>query len=356
VDELILIDASVYAEGTGEFAKLPKLLAYVVAYVGNFIGDEWNSSMAYMKGSCVGAWLPTLETRLFLSADSIKQTLLILKQIPGRATGHSQDYVMQFVVPLKPVMDSLLVRTIFSRQMVHLMMQLLIRSKNDGILWPISQYTLYSASIALPGGTLVKSAKSKGVSVRALVVINPLWPVAYEKPIMVDNNVYIYSCMLPNLSSNIVTHKNIIPSTHTMILSIAIKDFISFCLVTVQSSVDSESQIQNEFKKWIVKHGRVYKDEDEKAVRFATFRDTWLQIEAFNAGPDRGYILGVNGFSDGELTPSVCSRNSEINSIKYVRRFDDHLTITVLFHVNNSNNHMIIKPSYVFIGAYFNIP
>lgn len=35
------------------------------------------------------------------------------------------------------------------------MMQLLIRSENDGILCPIPQYPLYSASITLHGGTLV---------------------------------------------------------------------------------------------------------------------------------------------------------------------------------------------------------
>lgn len=37
------------------------------------------------------------------------------------------------------------------------MMQLLIRSENDGILCPIPQYPLYSASITLHGGTLVSS-------------------------------------------------------------------------------------------------------------------------------------------------------------------------------------------------------
>ncbi|KAL0000039.1 hypothetical protein SO802_019641 [Lithocarpus litseifolius] len=36
-----------------------------------------------------------------------------------------------------------------------MMMQLLIRSENDGILCPIPQYPLYSASIDLHGGTLV---------------------------------------------------------------------------------------------------------------------------------------------------------------------------------------------------------
>lgn len=39
---------------------------------------------------------------------------------------------------------------------VHMMMQLLIRSEQDGILCPIPQYPLYSASIALHGGTLVR--------------------------------------------------------------------------------------------------------------------------------------------------------------------------------------------------------
>eukprot|EP00268_Persea_americana_P060226 TRINITY_DN7477_c0_g1_i2.p1 TRINITY_DN7477_c0_g1~~TRINITY_DN7477_c0_g1_i2.p1 ORF type:complete len:229 (+),score=38.37 TRINITY_DN7477_c0_g1_i2:53-739(+) len=75
-----------------------------------------------------------------------------------------------------------------------MMMQLLLRSEEDGILCPIPQYPLYSASIALHGGTLVpyyldeatgwgleiselkkqvEEARSKGIAVRAVVVINP---------------------------------------------------------------------------------------------------------------------------------------------------------------------------------------
>jgi len=38
-----------------------------------------------------------------------------------------------------------------------MMMQLLISSEKDGILCPIPQYPLYSASIALHGGSLVCS-------------------------------------------------------------------------------------------------------------------------------------------------------------------------------------------------------
>uniref|UniRef100_A0A804QJ37 Aminotransferase class I/classII large domain-containing protein n=1 Tax=Zea mays TaxID=4577 RepID=A0A804QJ37_MAIZE len=75
-----------------------------------------------------------------------------------------------------------------------MILQLLIRSEKDGSLCPIPQYPLYSASIALHGGSLVpyfldeetgwvlevdelkkqlEEARSKGISVRALVVINP---------------------------------------------------------------------------------------------------------------------------------------------------------------------------------------
>ncbi|KAL1823799.1 hypothetical protein ACET3Z_010577 [Daucus carota] len=75
-----------------------------------------------------------------------------------------------------------------------MMMQLLLSSENDGFLCPIPQYHLYSASITLHGGTLVpyyldeatgwglemselkkqlEDAKSKGITVKALIFINP---------------------------------------------------------------------------------------------------------------------------------------------------------------------------------------
>ncbi|CAA0823662.1 Senescence-specific cysteine protease SAG12 [Striga hermonthica] len=57
---------------------------------------------------------------------------------------------------------------------------------------------------------------------------------------------------------------------------------------------------------WMVEHGRVYKDDEERAVQFAAFRKKWLEIEAFNSRPDRGYKLGINQFSDCELNPSSC--------------------------------------------------
>ncbi|PRQ51742.1 putative alanine transaminase [Rosa chinensis] len=145
------------------------------------------------------------ETQGLFSADSIERAWEVLDQIPGRATGaysHSQG--------LKGLRDTIaagieardgypsdpndLFLTDGASPAVHMMLTLLLRSEKDGILCPIPQYPLYSASIALHGGTLVpyyldeasgwgleisdlkkqlEDAKSKGVSVRALVVINP---------------------------------------------------------------------------------------------------------------------------------------------------------------------------------------
>ncbi|GLU22533.1 hypothetical protein SLE2022_386010 [Rubroshorea leprosula] len=151
------------------------------------------------------AILDKSETQGLFSADAIERAWQILDQIPGRATGaysHSQgikglrDTIAAGIeardgFPSNP--DDIFL-TDGASPAVHMMMQLLIRSEKDGILCPIPQYPLYSASIALHGGTLVPyyldeatgwgleiselkkqlgTARSKGIAVRALVVINP---------------------------------------------------------------------------------------------------------------------------------------------------------------------------------------
>ncbi|XVE88554.1 hypothetical protein DITRI_Ditri19aG0078400 [Diplodiscus trichospermus] len=145
------------------------------------------------------------ETQGLFSADSIERAWQILDQIPGRATGaysHSQgikglrDTIAAGIEARDgfPANSDDIFLTDGASPAVHMMMQLLIRSEKDGILCPIPQYPLYSASIALHGGTLVpyyleeatgwglevselkkqlETAKSKGITLRALVVINP---------------------------------------------------------------------------------------------------------------------------------------------------------------------------------------
>ncbi|KAL0341786.1 UNVERIFIED_CONTAM: Alanine aminotransferase 2, mitochondrial [Sesamum calycinum] len=152
------------------------------------------------------AILDKAETQGLFSADSIERAFQILDQIPGRATGaysHSQG--------IKGLRDTIAAgieaRDGFPADPNDIFLTdgaspaLLIRSKNDGILCPIPQYPLYSASIALHGGTLVpyyldeatgwgleisdlknqlETAKARGISVRALVVINPGNPTGQQ--------------------------------------------------------------------------------------------------------------------------------------------------------------------------------
>ncbi|XP_010537653.1 PREDICTED: alanine aminotransferase 2, mitochondrial [Tarenaya hassleriana] len=151
------------------------------------------------------ALLDESQTHGLFSADAIGRAWKILDQIPGRATGaysHSQgvkglrDTIAAGIEARDgfPCDPNDIFLTDGASPAVHMMMQLLISSENDGILCPIPQYPLYSASIALHGGTLVpyyldeatgwglevsevkkqvEDARSKGIAVRALVVINP---------------------------------------------------------------------------------------------------------------------------------------------------------------------------------------
>ncbi|XP_020256115.1 uncharacterized protein LOC109833002 [Asparagus officinalis] len=148
------------------------------------------------------------ETHALFSVDSIARAWQILDQIPGRATGaysHSQgikglhDAIAAGIAARNgyPCKAEDIFSTDGASPAVHMMMQLLSRSEKDGILCPIPQYPLYSASIALHGGHFVRyylieetgwgleisefkkqveDARSKGITVRALVVINPRNP------------------------------------------------------------------------------------------------------------------------------------------------------------------------------------
>uniref|UniRef100_A0A7S4BVE2 Aminotransferase class I/classII large domain-containing protein n=1 Tax=Chrysotila carterae TaxID=13221 RepID=A0A7S4BVE2_CHRCT len=87
---------------------------------------------------------------------------------------------------------------------VQLMIKLILRNEQDGVLVPIPQYPLYSATLALENANFVgyylseesawalpveelerslDSAKSKGINMRALVVINPGNPTGNSLPV-----------------------------------------------------------------------------------------------------------------------------------------------------------------------------
>ncbi|CAL4941572.1 unnamed protein product [Urochloa decumbens] len=159
------------------------------------------------------------ETKSLFSADAILRARQILAAIPGGATGAYSD--SQGIKGLRDAIASgIASRDGFSANAddifltggaslaVHMIMQLLIRNEKDGILCPVPQYPLYSASIALHGGALVpyylseskgwameiselkkqlKDAHSKGIDVRALVVINPANPTGQ---VLSEDNQY----------------------------------------------------------------------------------------------------------------------------------------------------------------------
>ncbi|KAG0597947.1 hypothetical protein M758_12G032500 [Ceratodon purpureus] len=145
------------------------------------------------------------ETHALFSSDAISRASQIIDKIPGRTTGaysHSQgikvcrDDIAAGIAARDgyPSNSDDIYITDGASPGVHMMMQMLLSSEKDGILCPIPQYPLYSASIALHGGTLVRyylnessgwglemnelkkqlqAARDAGTSVRALVVINP---------------------------------------------------------------------------------------------------------------------------------------------------------------------------------------
>ncbi|TYI78440.1 hypothetical protein E1A91_D06G211900v1, partial [Gossypium mustelinum] len=170
------------------------------------------------------AILAKSETQALFSADSIERARKILNQIPGRATGaygHSQgikglrDTIAATIEARDgfPANPNDIFMTDGASPAVHMMMQLLIRSEKDGILCPIPQYPLYSASITLHGGTLVPyyldEATGWGLEVSelkkqlALVVINPGNPIGqvsmkcFQKSILQMKKVYQENVYVP---------------------------------------------------------------------------------------------------------------------------------------------------------------
>jgi len=119
--------------------------------------------------------------------------------VPTVIQGVFQGSERKWLNLLKGVMGILVIQILFSSQMALAkescrFLTLLFVMKKDGILVPVPQYPLYSAAISLFGGTLapyyleesanwgldigelrksVSEARYKGITVRAMVIINP---------------------------------------------------------------------------------------------------------------------------------------------------------------------------------------
>lgn len=70
---------------------------------------------------------------------------------------------------------------------------------------------------------------------------------------------------------------------------------------SMSRKLNEEVSINEIHEKWMVKHGRVYKDNVEKEKRFQIFQQNVDYLDKFNNNPDginRTFKLGTNEFSD----------------------------------------------------------
>ncbi|KAF0911333.1 hypothetical protein E2562_008222 [Oryza meyeriana var. granulata] len=145
------------------------------------------------------------EARALFSACALKRANRILESLPAKDSGSYTS--SQGVRSLRQVVaDGIAARDGFpsraedifltdgASSAINMMMQILIRSPEDSILCPLPEYPLYSGSIILHGGTMVpyyltedngwgleifevkrclEDARASGLTVRAMVVINP---------------------------------------------------------------------------------------------------------------------------------------------------------------------------------------
>ncbi|KAH6763579.1 senescence-associated gene 12 protein [Perilla frutescens var. hirtella] len=95
---------------------------------------------------------------------------------------------------------------------------------------------------------------------------------------------------------------------------------------TARTLPDDASMVERH-EKWMVEHGRVYKDAAEKAKRFKIFKENVNYIDSFNEVGTQTYKLGINKFADLTNEEFQASRNgykmgsypksSEISSFRY---------------------------------------
>lgn len=59
-----------------------------------------------------------------------------------------------------------------------------------------------------------------------------------------------------------------------------------------------EAAMDEKHEQWMVRHGRTYKDQAEKEMRFKIFKQNLEFIQNFNKAGNRSYNLSINQFAD----------------------------------------------------------
>lgn len=114
-----------------------------------------------------------------------------------------------------------------------------------------------------------------------------------------------------------------------MALSISKLSILAVLFVAMWASHTASRQLpglsmQERHEQWMAEYERSYKDEGEKAARFAIFKDNVEFIHKFNEAGTRPYQLGINAFADQTNEEFKAARNglklqevSKATSFKY---------------------------------------
>ncbi|XP_057494897.1 senescence-specific cysteine protease SAG39-like [Actinidia eriantha] len=70
-----------------------------------------------------------------------------------------------------------------------------------------------------------------------------------------------------------------------------------------------DASLSERHEQWMASHGRVYKDNAEKEMRFNIFKKNVAFIESFNSAGNRAYKLSINQFADLTNEEFQASRN-----------------------------------------------
>ncbi|KAK9224343.1 hypothetical protein WN943_009376 [Citrus x changshan-huyou] len=115
---------------------------------------------------------------------------------------------------------------------------------------------------------------------------------------------------------------------NTIPMFIIIILLVSCASQVVSSRSTHEQSVVEMHEKWMAQHGRSYKDELEKEMRFKIFKENLEYIEKANKEGNRTYKLGTNRFSDltndefralytGYKMPSPSHRSTTSSTFKY---------------------------------------
>ncbi|RYR70400.1 hypothetical protein Ahy_A03g016893 isoform B [Arachis hypogaea] len=81
-------------------------------------------------------------------------------------------------------------------------------------------------------------------------------------------------------------------------ISLALVVLFGILSLEANGRILEDSIMHERHEKWMVQHGKYYKDSNEKELRFKIFKENVERIEAFNSDGNKSYKLGINQFAD----------------------------------------------------------